>query len=109
MTTAFQYRPRFVDIRVRPPKPEEDPAAEPAALKADERPCDHPGCRLAGVSRAPKSPDLLDQHYWFCQAHAAEYNRTWNFFAGLSDEQIRARQVDDATTGRAPAPAVTAA
>jgi hypothetical protein len=91
-----------VDIRVRPPKPDADSAADPVDLKPDERPCDHPGCRLAGVARAPKSRDLLDEHYWFCQAHAAEYNRGWNFFAGLSDDQIRARQADDATTGGRP-------
>ena len=28
MSRAFQYRPKFVDIRVRPPKPEEEEAAE---------------------------------------------------------------------------------
>ncbi len=103
MKTAFQYRPRFVDIRVRPPKPEEaeaDPAA--AHLKPGERPCDHSGCRLAGTARAPKSRDLMSEHYWFCQAHAAEYNRTWNFFAGLTEEQIRERQADEQSTGGRP-------
>ena len=41
MATAFQYRPRFVDIRVRPPAPDpEDPSAE-IPLKAGERACDH--------------------------------------------------------------------
>jgi DnaJ-domain-containing protein 1 len=102
MSTAFQYRPRFVDIRVRPPRPEADEAAAEVGLKPGERPCDHPGCRLAGVARAPKSRDMLDEHYWFCQAHAAEYNRSWNFFAGMSDEQIRARQEDELTSGGRP-------
>jgi hypothetical protein len=102
MSTAFQYRPRFVDIRVRPPKPAADAAAEEAGLKPGERACDHQGCRLAGVARAPKSRDMLDEHYWFCQAHAAEYNRSWNFFAGMSDDQVRARQTDEAMTGGRP-------
>ena len=54
MKTAFQYRPRFVDIRVRPPKPEEaEQAADAQHLKPGERPCDHQGCRLAGTARAP--------------------------------------------------------
>ncbi|MGH6846188.1 MAG: J domain-containing protein, partial [Methylocella sp.] len=39
---------------------------------------------------------------WFCQPHAAEYNRGWNFFAGLNEEQIRARQADEAVTGGRP-------
>jgi len=100
MAAAFQYRPRFVDIRVRPPPPEQD--APEFELKPGERPCDHPGCKQAGVARAPKSRDMLDEHYWFCQAHAAEYNRSWNFFAGLSDEQIRARQEEELRTGGRP-------
>ena len=103
MPAAFQYKPRFVDIRVRPPKPEEDARAEDVtALKPGERPCDHPGCRAPGVSRAPKSRDMLDEHYWFCQPHAAEYNRSWNFFAGMSEEQVRQRQTEEAFTGGRP-------
>jgi hypothetical protein len=104
MTTAFQYRPRFVDIRVRPPKSDAETAAaeDVHQLKPGERPCDHQGCRQAGTARAPKSRDMLNDHYWFCQPHAAEYNRTWNFFAGMSDEQIRARQIDESFTGGRP-------
>ena len=102
MSTAFQYRPRFVDIRVKPPPPEDDPAAPEAGLKPGERPCDHPGCRAPGISRAPKSRDMLDEHYWFCQPHAAEYNRSWNFFAGMSEEQIRQRQTEESFTGGRP-------
>ncbi|MGA0600232.1 J domain-containing protein [Caulobacter sp. KR2-114] len=103
MKTAFQYRPKFVDIRVRPPKPEEAAQAEDVhALKPGERPCDHADCRLAATARAPKSRDLMGEHYWFCQAHAAEYNRNWNFFAGMTEGEIRARQTDDQTTGGRP-------
>jgi DnaJ-domain-containing protein 1 len=101
MKTGFQYRPRFVDIRVRPP-PQEEEAAPEAGLKPGERTCDHPGCRLPGVARAPKSRDMLNEHYWFCQAHAAQYNRGWDFFAGMTEEQIRARQADETVTGGRP-------
>jgi curved DNA-binding protein CbpA len=102
MTTAFQYRPRFVDIRVRPPKADEAEPSDNIGLKPGERPCDHPGCRQAGVARAPKSRHMLDEHYWFCQPHAADYNRSWNFFAGMSDEQVRARQTEESFTGGRP-------
>jgi hypothetical protein len=100
MTTFFQYRPRFVDIRVRPPP--EEAAEELAQPTPGERTCDYAGCRRPGVARAPKSREHLDEHYWFCQAHAAEYNRRWDFYAGLSEEQIRAGQAEEAVTGGRP-------
>jgi hypothetical protein len=100
MAGAFQYKPKFVDIRVRPPTAEEAARDDVYALKPGERACDHPGCRLAATARAPKSRDMLHEHYWFCQAHAAEYNRQWNFFAGMSEGEIRERQAQSATGDR---------
>jgi hypothetical protein len=103
MAEAFQYKPKFLDIRVRPPKPEEEAAAQDVnALKPGERACDSPGCRLAATARAPKSREMLNEHYWFCQPHAAEYNRNWNFFAGMSEGEIRARQEEELFTGGRP-------
>jgi hypothetical protein len=103
MPSAFQYKPKFVDIRVRPPKPEEEAQEEDVfALKPGERACEHAGCRLAATARAPKSREMMNQHYWFCQAHAAEYNRNWNFFAGMSDGEIRQRQTEEQFTGGRP-------
>jgi len=102
MSAAFQYRPKFVDIRVRPPKPGEETvrADDVNALKPGEKPCDHPGCRLAGATRAPKSRQMIDEHYWFCVAHAAEYNRNWDFFAGMNEGEVRAFQAHSATGDR---------
>jgi hypothetical protein len=101
MPGAFQYRPKFVDIRVRPPKPDEEIRADTlGGLKDGERTCDHPGCRRAALTRAPKSRDLLNEHYWFCTEHAAEYNRSWDFFAGMNEGQIRAWQEGTATGER---------
>ena len=103
MAPAFQYKPKFRDIRVRPPGAEEDKRAEDVnALKPGERACDHPGCSKAATARAPKSRNMLNEHYWFCQPHAAEYNRSWNFFAGMSEGEVRARQQDEAFTGGRP-------
>ncbi|MDP3174339.1 DnaJ domain-containing protein [Phenylobacterium sp.] len=102
MAGAFQYKPKFVDIRVRPPTEEEAAAEDVWALKPGERACDHPGCRVAATARAPKSRDMLNEHYWFCQPHAAEYNRSWNFFQGMSEGEIRARQENEMFTGGRP-------
>jgi len=103
MPSAFQYRPKFKDIRVRPPSEQEDKSGEDVhALKPGERACDHPGCRRAASARAPKSRQMLNEHYWFCQPHAAEYNRNWNFFAGMSEAQVRQHQQDELFTGGRP-------
>ncbi len=88
---------------MRPPKtgaaaPEEDVTA----LKPGERQCDYQGCLSAACTRAPKTRDPSPDHYWFCQPHAAEYNRNWNFFAGMSEGEIRAKVEDDQSTGGRP-------
>ena len=48
--------------------------------------CDRHGCDLPGDRPAPKSPNSPDRWY-FCEAHAAEYNRNWNYFEGLTAEE----------------------
>jgi hypothetical protein len=102
MPGAFQYKTKIVDIRGRPPAEEDRTEEDVHALKPGERACDHPGCRLAATARAPKARDMLHEHYWFCQPHAAEYNRNWNFFAGLSDAEVRRRQTEELMTGGRP-------
>ncbi|MGR3662448.1 MAG: DnaJ domain-containing protein, partial [Paracoccaceae bacterium] len=46
-----------------------------------------------GQYRAPKSPDILDDFFWFCKDHVREYNLKWNFFHGNTEEEL-AKQVD---------------
>ncbi len=101
MSRAFQYRPKFVDIRVRPPNAQEEEAAKDVnALKPGERPCDQSGCRTPATAKAPKSRHMMNEHYWFCQKHAAEYNKQWDFFQGMSEGEIRKEQEDRLTGGR---------
>ena len=101
MSGAFEYRPKFVDIRVRPPKEgDEEGEGDVFTLKPGERACDHASCRAAAIARAPKSRDMLNEHYWFCAPHASEYNKSWDFFAGMNESQIRAAQEARATEER---------
>ncbi|MBM1219460.1 J domain-containing protein [Ponticoccus sp. SC2-23] len=58
------------------------------AFETSTRECDHPGCSEAGQYRAPKSPDILDDYYWFCKEHVREYNLKWNFFDGASEQEF---------------------
>ena len=52
--------------------------------------CDRHGCDQPGDCPAPKSPNSTDRWY-FCEKHAAEYNRKWNYFEGLDKEEAAAR------------------
>lgn len=53
--------------------------------------CDRHGCDLPGDCPAPKSPNSKERWY-FCQAHAGEYNRGWDYFQGLDDEERAQRE-----------------
>lgn len=56
--------------------------------------CDRHGCSEPGDCPAPKSPNSPDRWY-FCQAHAAEYNRGWNYFEGLDEEEAARREANE--------------
>jgi hypothetical protein len=61
---------------------------------AQVRLCDRDGCDLPGNHPAPKSPNRPERWY-FCEQHAAEYNRKWNYFQGLSKEEAAAREAGE--------------
>ena len=52
--------------------------------------CDCPDCGQPGDYRAPKSRDRLNDYYFFCLDHVREYNKAWDFFAGLSPHEVEA-------------------
>ncbi|MEI4231526.1 J domain-containing protein [Roseovarius sp. D22-M7] len=70
------------------------------ASETSTRICDHPGCEEAGKYRAPKAPDVLDDYYWFCQAHVREYNLKWNFFDGTTEAEMNAQASKDKVWNR---------
>ena len=55
-----------------------------------QRICDRHGCDEPGLCPAPKAPNSPER-WMFCQAHAAEYNRKWDYFEGLDKAEAAAR------------------
>ncbi|PCJ61183.1 MAG: molecular chaperone DnaJ [Rhodospirillaceae bacterium] len=55
-----------------------------------QRTCDRADCLAEGCYRAPRSRENLRHYYWFCLAHVREYNRAWNFYAGLTESEVEA-------------------
>lgn len=52
-----------------------------------EHVCDKEGCNNPAEFRAPKDRTLKD-YYWFCLEHVQEYNAQWDYYAGMSPEEI---------------------
>ena len=85
--------PIFDRIRVKP--------AEERRPAADHSVCQWPGCDCAATHRAPKGR-LREGEYWrFCLDHVREYNHSYNYFAGMSDDAV-AKFQKDAITGHRP-------
>ena len=51
------------------------------------RRCDMPGCPGHGEFKAPRHRGL-NEYYFFCLDHVQEYNKAWDFFSGMSQDDI---------------------
>ncbi|HHN72896.1 MAG TPA: molecular chaperone DnaJ, partial [Thermopetrobacter sp.] len=71
----------FERIRLRPDEEE--------ILRERVPKCDWPGCEGLGRHPAPKGRDREGEYYHFCLEHVKRYNRSYNYFAGMADEDLR--------------------
>ena len=85
--------PLFDRIRVKPDKDRR--------LRTELPPCQWPRCEAPATHRAPKGRLQANEYWRFCLEHVREYNHSYNFFAGMSTEDI-ARYQKDAITGHRP-------
>lgn len=90
------YRVKFVDVRVNPP------GGRRKAGAYVQR-CERKGCDELGLCKAPKpfaarivqvpgQKEAPEDFHWFCQRHAAEYNEKFDFFEGMTEDEITAFQ-----------------
>jgi hypothetical protein len=85
--------PLFDRIRV---KPSEDRQRRP-----DAPCCDWKGCGNTATHRAPKGRQHENEYWRFCLEHVREYNHSYNYFSGMSDDAVLKYQ-KDAITGHRP-------
>jgi hypothetical protein len=79
-------------------------ASKREAAKASEQthpPCQWKGCTRPGPYRAPKGRGRDGEYFAFCVDHVREYNATYNYFDGMSDDEVIDFQ-KDAVTGHRP-------
>jgi hypothetical protein len=85
--------PFFDRIRVKP--------GADRRVRADGPTCEWAGCDEHANHRAPKGR-LREREYWrFCINHVREYNNSYNYFAGMPDDDVVKHQKAD-TTGHRP-------
>jgi hypothetical protein len=65
-------------------------------------PCGWAGCRAAGNFKAPRYRDKPGDYQWFCEEHISEFNKNWDYFQGMSQEDIYAFQKDAHLGGARP-------
>ena len=63
--------------------------------------CNWGDCLNEGNFRAPRSRTNLHEYQWFCEEHITQFNKNWNYFEGMGEQDIYAFQ-RDATTGHRP-------
>lgn len=68
--------------------------------QAQQRVCEWPGCLGHGEFPAPRARDALREYRWFCLEHVRQYNASWDYYAGMTAEQIEAHIRADSTWRR---------
>ena len=85
--------PLFDSIRVKPDKDRR--------LRTELPPCQWPRCEAPATHRAPKGRLQANEYWRFCLEHVREYNNSYNFFAGMTDDAVALYQ-KEAVTGHRP-------
>jgi hypothetical protein len=56
--------------------------------KFNPKKCDNTSCKEEGSFKAPKSRLNLNSYYFFCLKHVTIYNKSWDFYKGLTINEI---------------------
>lgn len=63
-------------------------------------PCQWQGCSEPGLYPAPKGRGHEGEYHRFCLEHVRQYNKSYNYFSGMPDEDVAKHQKDDVTGHR---------
>jgi curved DNA-binding protein CbpA len=91
MTINSKY---FDNLRAKPARRKK----QPAEVKAT---CDWPDCDKPAPHLAPKGRGREGEYFHFCVDHVREYNKSYNFFKGMSDDEA-AKFQEGLATGHRP-------
>jgi len=94
MSDSASYRPRYgFDIRIKPDLPR--------ARAKSAKVCSQPGCGAEASYNVPRTRNNLDDRQWLCTEHLREKNASWDYFSGMTEQEIYSFRVE-AITGHRP-------
>ena len=50
--------------------------------------CEWENCKESGKFKAPLEKDNSKNHKWLCEKHIKLFNKNWNYFEGMSQQEI---------------------
>ena len=50
--------------------------------------CDYKNCKKIGKYKAPIDRDNSRKFRWLCLEHIKDFNKSWDYFRGMSDQQV---------------------
>ncbi len=53
-----------------------------------DRVCHEPNCSELGTYPAPRSRNNLKEYFYFCIDHVRDFNKSWNYFEGLNEDEL---------------------
>jgi hypothetical protein len=93
MTEHAAYRPKYgYDIRIKPDQPRRH--------SAEAHICATLGCGAEAQFNVPRTRYDLNDRHWLCTEHLRANNAQWDFFAGMSEQEIYSFRVESITGHR---------
>jgi len=62
--------------------------------------CEWKNCRESGKFKAPLEKDNSKNYKWLCEEHIKLFNKSWNYFEGMSQDEIEIFLKSDITWHR---------
>ena len=62
--------------------------------------CEWNSCNKKGSFKAPREKDNSKKFMWLCKDHISEFNKSWNYFNGMSQDEIENFLKSDTTWHR---------
>jgi hypothetical protein len=62
--------------------------------------CEWNGCKEGGIYKAPLERDNSKKYKWLCDEHIKQFNKNWNYFEGMKQNEIEEFLKSDLTWHR---------